>query len=176
MRFDPREGHSEAGTELTRVILASFRLHGALLQAGDELIRDLGVSSARWQVLGAIDFGPLPVAQIARDLGLRRQGVQPTVDRLERHGLVEFRENPNHLRAKLVALTRKGRAVLDVINERQEAWVNALAEELPVGALRRMASLSGLILHRLERQEGERKWRSRSSTPSRSRKVARKKR
>jgi DNA-binding MarR family transcriptional regulator len=175
MRFTPREGHTKAGVELTRAILATFRFNEALLQAGDDLIRDLGVSSARWQVLGTINDGPLPVAQIARDLGRKRQGVQPTVDRLLKQGLVELRENPNHRRAKLVALTPKGRSVLDEINERQESWVNALAEGLPLDALRQVVLLARLVGERLNQQGGT-IWRSHSSTRSRSRKVARKKR
>lgn len=90
-RSPPR---THPGVELARAILATFRLNGALLESGDDPIRDLGVSSARWQVLGAVGSGPLPVAQIARDLGRKRQGVQPTVDRLEKQGLVEMREKP----------------------------------------------------------------------------------
>lgn len=166
MRFQPREGHTRAGVALTRVILATFRLNEALLQAGGGLVRDLGLSSARWQVLGAIDAGPLPVAQIARDLGRRRQGVQPTVNRLRRQGLVELRENPNHRRAKLVALTPKGRSVLEEINERQEAWVNALAEQLSVGDLARMASLARDIEARLRTHSGDRSWATSSSSSS----------
>ena len=87
MRFSALPEHTPEGAELTRAILAIFRLNGSLLRAGDELVKDLGVSSARWQVLGAIDDGPLPVARIARDLGFQRQGVQPTVNRLVRDGL-----------------------------------------------------------------------------------------
>jgi len=155
IRFEPNPGHTSKGTALTRVFLSTFRLNGALIQAGDDLVRDLGVSSAQWQVLGAIDMGPLPVAQIARDLGRKRQGVQPTVDRLERGGFVEFQENPNHRRAKLVALTKKGRSVLDEIGARQESWVNALAEELPERGLRQMVSLGESILKRLDETRGE---------------------
>ena len=154
MRFQPRAGHTTAGAELTRAILATFRLNGALVQAGDALLCDLGVSSAQWQVLGAIHLGPLPVSQIARDLGRTRQGVQPTVDRLERLRVVEFRENPNHRRAKLVALTTKGRAVLDEINARQETWVNALAEGLSERSLRQMVSFAERIQERLEERQG----------------------
>ncbi len=150
LRFEPRAGHSKTGGELTRVFLSIFRLNGALIQAGDELLRDLGVSSAQWQVLGAVDLGPIPAAQIARDLGRTRQGVQPTVDRLDRDGLVEFQENPNHKRAKLVALTKKGRRVLDEINRRQESWVNELAKGLPQSALREQVTLCQKILERLE--------------------------
>ena len=135
------------------MILSTFRLNGALVQAGDELIRDLGVTSAQWQVLGAISVGPLPVAQIARDLGRKRQGVQPTVDRLAESGFVEFHDNPNHRRAKLVVLSEKGREVLDEISARQETWVNALAEDLSERGLRQMLSLGEAILDRLHEEE-----------------------
>ena len=155
MRFEPRKKHSEAGSELTRSILATFRLNGALVQAGDALLRDLGVSSARWQVMGTIDLGPLPVSQIARDLGLKRQGVQPTVNRLEKQGLVEFRVNPSHRRSQHVALTRKGRSVLDEINMRQQEWVNALAEGLSARTLKQLTSLSERIRQRLETEQAK---------------------
>ncbi len=154
VRFEPRSGHTSQGAALTRAILSTFRLNGALIQAGDDLIRDLGVSSAQWQVLGAIAMGPIPVAQIARDLGRRRQGVQPTVDRLEKGGFVEFRDNPNHRRAKLVALTKEGISVLEEISARQEVWVNALAEGLSERSLLQMVSLAQSILERLEEPGG----------------------
>lgn len=150
LRFKPQPGHTAEGAALSRAILSTFRLNGALMQAGDELIRDLGVSSSQWQVLGAIAQGPISVAQIARELGRRRQGVQPTVDRLEKAGFVEFQENPNHRRAKLVALTKQGSSVLKKINARQESWVNDLAEELSERNLRQMVSLAKSIVERLE--------------------------
>jgi len=130
-------------------------MNGALMQAGDDLIRDLGVTSAQWQVLGAIHLGPIPVAQIARDLGRKRQGIQPTVDRLEKAGFVGFEENPNHRRARLVALTKQGRSVLEEISARQESWVNALAEGLSERSLRQMFNLSQSILDHLEKSSGE---------------------
>src|SRR5467141_3144788 len=75
-------GHSPAGRALTQLILDIFRLNGSLLAAGNELTRDLGLSSARWQVMGALAEGPLPAAQIARNMGLSRQSVQRLVDML----------------------------------------------------------------------------------------------
>ena len=67
---------------LNGLILDVFRLNGDLLAAGDILVGDLGLSSARWQVLGAIALSPvpLPVAHIARNMGLTRQAVQRVVD------------------------------------------------------------------------------------------------
>ena len=111
--IDPvTSGRSLAVEAVTALILETFRLNGRLLAAGDQLVGDLGLSSARWQVLGAIEEAPLPVAQIARDMGLTRQSVQRLADVLEAAGLVEYAVNPNHRRAKLVRLSNQGRTVM----------------------------------------------------------------
>ena len=62
---------------MTDLILDLFRLNGRLLAAGDRLVAGLGLTSARWQVLGAIALAdrPQPVAWLARDMGVYRQGV-----------------------------------------------------------------------------------------------------
>ena len=115
-----------SGEAFTRLILEVFRFNGCLLAAGDRLTRDLGLTSARWQVLGAIDEGPLPVAQISRNMGLSRQAVQRVADELAAGGFVSFAKNPNHRRAKLAGLTQRGRQALDEITRRQVAWANRI--------------------------------------------------
>src|SRR6266849_7038186 len=107
--------HTPAGKALTDLILEVFRLHGLLLAAGDRLTHPLGLSSARWQVLGAIQIAgePLPVAHIARQMGLTRQSVQRTVDLLAQEGLIAFADNPHHRRAKLVGFTPRGSTTMD---------------------------------------------------------------
>ena len=57
---------------LDRLILEIFRVNGRLIAAGDILVKDIGLTGARWQVLGAIATSsiPLPVAHIARRMGL----------------------------------------------------------------------------------------------------------
>src|SRR3712207_5055015 len=119
-----------AAEAVTELILATFRLNGRLLGAGDRLTSDLGLSSARWQVLGALRDGPLPVVQIARNMGLTRQSVQRIVDLLAAQGVLTFAENPYHLRAKLVGLSEHGEHLLQEVSGRQVRWVNRLAEEL----------------------------------------------
>ena len=66
------QSHTDAGARLTDLILQVFELNGALLEAGNTLVRDIGLTSARWQVLGAVAMTgtPLSVAQIARRMGL----------------------------------------------------------------------------------------------------------
>lgn len=140
---------SEAGVALTRLILETFRLNGRLLAAGDRLGRDLGLTSARWQVLGAIDGGPAPVANIARDMGLTRQAVQRVADELAAEGFVAFSANPHHRRAKLVGLTAKGRSSLEEIGRRQTVWANQVAHELAPADIDAATKLAATLISRL---------------------------
>lgn len=95
---------------LSALAVAIFRTNGALIAAGDALSAPFGLSSARWQVLGAVALAgqPLTVAQIARNMGQTRQGVQRLIDEMERQDIVCFENNPHHKRAKLIRLTEKG--------------------------------------------------------------------
>jgi DNA-binding MarR family transcriptional regulator len=119
-------------TPVTNLILETFRLNGRLLAAGDALVGDLGLTSARWQVLGAVAMSPvpLPVAHIARNMGLTRQTVQRTANELQAQGLIRFAPNPHHQRAKLVLLTGQGRATYDKARQRQGPWASSLADGL----------------------------------------------
>ncbi len=52
--------------------VSTSRLHGAVIARGDTVMAPLGLSSGRWQVMGAIAEadGALPVAGVARNMGL----------------------------------------------------------------------------------------------------------
>ena len=122
--------HSSEAAVLTDLILEVFRLNGQLLIAGDQLTKPLGLTSARWQVLGAIDLAghPMTVAQISRRMGVSRQSVQRIANDLVDLGFVAFEENPDHVRAKLIIPTAKGREALKRISAIQIEWSNALAK------------------------------------------------
>lgn len=126
------EKHSPAGAALTDLALEIFRLNGRLLAAGDRLVADAGLTSARWQVLGAIHYAgePQTVSWLARSMGLTRQAVQRIVNELEAEGLVMFRVNPAHRRAQLITLTRKGQTAYAAADRRQKPWINDLARGL----------------------------------------------
>jgi DNA-binding MarR family transcriptional regulator len=115
---------------LTQLILEVFRLNGSLIAAGDRLVADLGLTSARWQVLGAIALSPTsePVARLARSMGLHRQGVQRIVNELVEEGTVTLADNPHHRRARLVRLTKKGEALYRSAERRQRPWARKLAK------------------------------------------------
>ena len=115
---------------MTSLVLETFRLNGRILSSGDTLVADLGLTSARWQVLGAIALSPtpLPVAHIARNMGLTRQAVQRLVNEMEHEGFVRFAPNPHHQRAKLALLTSRGRIAFDSAMKRQGPWASDLAK------------------------------------------------
>lgn len=149
--------HSAPGAALTELVLEIFRLNGRLLSAGDKLVADIGLTSARWQVLGAIHYAsePQTVSWLARSMGLTRQGVQRIVNELVGEGLVAFKANPAHKRAPLATLTRKGHSTYAAADRRQAPWVNALAHGIDRSEIARTMSLLSTIRDRLEAANGE---------------------
>ncbi len=124
--------HSPEGAALTELILEVFRCNGELLDAGNKLTEPHGLTSARWQVMGAIDLAgvPLTVAQIARRMGLARQGVQRIANDLEKQSFLEFEPNIDHKRSPHLSLSKKGSKALKAIKDEQALWVNQLADGL----------------------------------------------
>src|SRR5215475_8582155 len=143
---------TSAGNALTDLMLDLFRLNSLLLTAGDRLGARLGLTSARWQILGAIVEAerPQPVAWLARDLGANRQNVQRIVNDLHSEGLVAFEANPHHRRAQLVVLTDKGRRTFDAAMALQAPWVNDLSEGLSVKDLLAVRRVVTVLRRKLE--------------------------
>jgi len=125
---------TRAAEAVTDLALDVFRLNGLLLTAGDRIVAPLGLTSARWQVLGAIAYAEhaQPVAWLARDMGGNRQNVQRIVNDLRKTGLVTLEVNPHHRRASLVVLTDKGRRTFDEAMRLQAPWANLLSEDLAI--------------------------------------------
>jgi DNA-binding MarR family transcriptional regulator len=121
---------TKASQAFTGLILEVFRLNGRLLSAGDVLTRPLGQTSARWQILGALDESARTVSDIGRRMGLTRQSVQRTADLLASDGLLSYIDNPAHQRAKLAKLTPRGEMTLGAITSRQIEWANRVASRL----------------------------------------------
>ncbi|MEU7741316.1 MarR family transcriptional regulator [Nonomuraea sp. NPDC049158] len=127
---------SEASELLSATALTAFRLNGQFLEVTEELAKPAGLTAAWWQVLGAIVPDPLPVAGIARAMGMTRQGVQRIADLLVEKGLAEYRPNPAHRRAKLLRLTPDGRAAIGQIAPGHQDLADRLVAELGVAATR----------------------------------------
>jgi DNA-binding MarR family transcriptional regulator len=141
-----------AGDAVTDLVLDLFRLNNLLLTGGDRLVAGLGLTSARWQILGAIVAAerPQPVAWLARDLGANRQNVQRIVNDLEKDGLVAFEPNPHHRRAQLVVLTDKGRQTFDAAMRLQRPWIDNLSDGLLIKDIEAAHRIITTLRQRLE--------------------------
>jgi DNA-binding MarR family transcriptional regulator len=138
------------GELVTEIVLDVFRLNRLLLDAGDELTAPVGLTSARWQVLGIVEHGPAPVAEIARAMGLTRQSVQETANGLEAEGFIEFAPNPRHRRAKLLIMTPKAYAAMELVGRSHASWANDLADSHQAAALEAVVSVLAEIRATLE--------------------------
>ncbi|RWG81611.1 MarR family winged helix-turn-helix transcriptional regulator [Mesorhizobium sp.] len=153
----PAPERTKAAVALTDLFLDLFRLNNRIIAAGDRLVADLGLTSARWQVLGTIVAAdrPQPVAWVARDMGANRQNVQRIANDLAEDGLVAFKPNPHHRRAQLVVLTDTGKQAFDAAMRLQAPWVNWLSEGIEVRELETTHSVVKALRRKLEGEAEE---------------------
>src|ERR1700730_7827261 len=151
-RMKDSEKRTPAGAAVSELIVAIFRLNGRLLVSGDRLVANVGLTSARWQVLGAIASSPTaePGARLARNMGLNRQGVQRIVGELTAEGFVELKDNPHHRSAKLVVMTAKGLKAFDAAMRLQTPWVNMLGEGFDPKSIEKAGRVLEELRQRLE--------------------------
>ncbi|WP_339762956.1 MarR family winged helix-turn-helix transcriptional regulator [uncultured Hoeflea sp.] len=147
-----RHTQPQKAEALTDLLLTMFRANNLTLTWGDRLVAPLGLTSARWQILGAIVQAdrPQPVAWLARDLGANRQNVQRIVNDLMKDGLVNFEPNPHHKRAQLVVLTAKGRKTYEDALALYNPLVEALAEGLAPADIEAAQRVLSALRSRLE--------------------------
>jgi DNA-binding MarR family transcriptional regulator len=147
-----------AGEALSGIMLDLFRLNSLLLTAGDRLVAPLGLTGARWQILGAIIAAdrPEPVAWLARNLGANRQNVQRIINDLHGEGLVTFETNPHHRRAQLVILTDKGKQAFEAAMRLQAPWINGVADGVSVKDIETVQRVITRLRQNLERNYAER--------------------
>jgi DNA-binding MarR family transcriptional regulator len=135
---------------LSRAALTTFRLNGQFLDAAERLARPVGLTAAWWQVLGAVLERPLPVAGIAREMGITRQSVQRIADLLVRKGLAEFGPNPAHRRAKLLHPTEAGLAAIARLGPAHAELAERLEAELGRQEFRHATEVLGRLSQALD--------------------------
>ncbi|MBK1672195.1 hypothetical protein CKO35_02545 [Ectothiorhodospira shaposhnikovii] len=99
--------------DFTAVILQTFRTNGQMITWGDSFAASFGLTSARWQMLGALALSPMALTapQIAFNMGVTRQGAQKQLNLLLDEELVQKQPNPYHKRSPFYQLTDKGQAL-----------------------------------------------------------------
>jgi DNA-binding MarR family transcriptional regulator len=137
---------TDAGAVLTDVVLTTFRLNARLMEVAQELAIAGDLTAAWWQVLGGVLDQPRSVAEIGRRMGMTRQGVQRVADLLVERGLAEYRPNPAHRRAKLLACTEAGYWAIRRISLVQQPFADRVGTEVGSDRLRTaLAAMQSLV-------------------------------
>ena len=129
--------HSPKRVLFLDLVLSLFRLNGLLIAEGDAMTKQLGLTHARWKVIGAIALSRagLTVPGIARALGQSRQAVQRITDVMVEDGLLLYAENPKHKRSALVTLSEDGKETYNMLREVQDPWAIENTEDIPTEEL-----------------------------------------
>lgn len=103
LAFDPVEAAARlwaeqwAETPRMRAVTSVMRVHQLVLTELDELLRPLGLTFARYEVLVLLSFsrrGALPLGKIGERLQVHATSVTPLVRRLEAAGLLRRSPHP----------------------------------------------------------------------------------
>jgi DNA-binding MarR family transcriptional regulator len=109
-----------AETPRMRAVTSLMRVHQLVLTELDELLRPLGLTFARYEVLVLLSFsrrGSLPLGRIGERLQVHATSVTPLVKRLEAAELLLRTPHPEDGRAVLASITPKGREVMEQATE-----------------------------------------------------------
>lgn len=135
-------------------VTSLMRAQQIVLARVDAVLRPLGVTFARYEVLMLLHFsrrGSLPMTVIGARLQVHPTSVTNAVDRLEQAGLVERTPHPSDRRTTLVVLRPAGRDLaLRATADLNEQVFEAMGG-LDPGDLRRLVD----VLAELRREEGD---------------------
>ena len=123
-------GRAPEGDALTALVLPIFTLNGEILEAAATITALHELTPARWQVLGAVLDESLPVAEIARRVGLTRQSVQRVANDVVAQDWAHWQPNPGRRGQNLLVLTPKGRQAVAALAKEQHAWANTVGQEI----------------------------------------------
>ena len=143
-----RHGWAEAADGMA-MVTSLVRVNQLLLERIDAVLRPLGLSFARYEVLRLLAFvaeggGEMPMARLGSLLQVHPTSVTSAVDRLVRQGYVERVRSATDRRVVLTSLTDAGRAVVE---EATEGLNRAVFERpgLSSGQVRELTALLGAL-------------------------------
>jgi DNA-binding MarR family transcriptional regulator len=144
--------HSPKRKFFLDLVLSVFRLSGLLQAAGDKMAEGVGLTSARWKVIGVIALanGGVTVPAIGRALGQSRQAVQRITNVMKEDGLLCYQPNPRHQRSPLVMLTDQGQQVYNALRIVQDPWALQNTNELAVQDLETSLRVVRRLIHQME--------------------------
>ncbi|HYV96481.1 MAG TPA: MarR family transcriptional regulator [Gemmatimonadaceae bacterium] len=117
-----------SGTHTWLVLMKAFR---ALARHAEQSMQSTELAFTEFTILEALlNKGPLLVNDIGRRVHLTSGAITSAIDRLEARGLVQRGVDDADKRARVVSLTRAGRALIGTAFEAHKARMDAVAGTL----------------------------------------------
>src|SRR3712207_1096124 len=138
-----RHGWGEAADGMV-MVTSLVRVNQLLLERIDAVLRPLGLTFARYEVLRLLSFsraGAMPMTRLGSLLQVHPTSVTSAVDRLEAQGFVARERRAEDKRVVLASITSDGRAVV----ERATEGLNAEVFQQPGLSAKELASLTTLL-------------------------------
>lgn len=114
------EGHGLDQVARMRAVASLMRAHQLVISELDEVLRPLGLTFARYEVLVLLSFskrGAVALGKIGERLQVHATSVTSLARRLSAAGLIRRDADPDDGRAVLASLTPKGRELLERATE-----------------------------------------------------------
>ena len=107
------QGWADSAAGMASVV-SIMRAEQIFLTQATEILRPLGLTFARYQVLGMLRWtGPLTLGKLGDRLWITPATVTSSIDRLEAAGLCRRLSHPDDARSTLAEITAKGSRVFD---------------------------------------------------------------
>jgi DNA-binding MarR family transcriptional regulator len=118
-------------------------------------IGELDLTLPQAQVLRVLRRGPLPTGQLAAELRISASSVTQLTDRLIRKGLIKRQAAENDRRSVLVALSVKGRRLVDQFRKRRALLFKGALSRLSQGEQAQVIGAMKMVVGALESYEQE---------------------
>ena len=116
-----QQGWKDSAAGMAAVV-SIMRAEQIFLRRATDILRPLGLTFARYQVLGMLRWaGPLTLGAVGHRLWITPGTVTSAIDRLESAELCRRVSHPTDARATLVEITTKGRRLFDTSVEKLNA-------------------------------------------------------
>ena len=129
-------------TELAQQFRESLRLGVYMFRRLDP---EGELTAAQLSLLSMISDGGLRVGDIAKNLGIKVPSATEQIIKLERAGLVTRQADPDDSRAVQVVITKAGTAAVESANQRRNAMVAGMLQELSTAEIEQLAAALPII-------------------------------
>ena len=113
------------------LIVGIFQLANLFARRLAPMFEKTNLTPQQWTILNVIaKCGPITSAALARKMIVSKQNMTGMVSRMREAGYLTRYDDPSDLRSVRVALTRKGRSIVEKLKPAYERWHAALVAGL----------------------------------------------